>query len=497
MKKIILWTSVIVLLLVLVACNNKIENDFSSENITEQESVNQDSKQENLEESENTTIHFEKISGEKSDVENNSGEYKISKIDLSFLKMENEKENKIYSPLSIKYALKMLEEGTEAEAKTQISNIVGDLGLTKYESNNNMSFANSIFIRDSFKEQVKSSYIDVLKEKYDAEVIFDSFETADNINSWIKDKTLNLIDKLIESVDEEEFLLINALGIDMEWKNKFLEGSWEGCHYEHEDFFWGPVDQLTSNEFDEEKQIVSGMEIKASLNNYDIIEELGEENIRKIVSEEFRKWAKEIKKDDWEAEYFDGDLSDENIENKLIEYLEGNNPEEPWSRGYITELDSNYGRIDYSTDFSLYVDDNIKVFAKDLKEYDGTTLQYVGIMPINESLDSYLTNVDETTISHIISNLKELKTENFKDGVVTKITGYIPKFKFEYELKLKEDLEKLGITDIFQQGKANLTKISDSNEIFITEAKHKATIEFTQDGIKAAAVTIMGRRRSW
>ena len=137
------------------------------------------------------------------------------------------------------------------------------------------------------------------------------------------------------------------------------------------------------------------------------------------------------------------------------------------------------------------------MFAKDLKEYDGTTLQYVGIMPINERLDSYLTNVDETTINYIINNLKELKTENFKDGVVTKITGYIPKFKFEYELKLKEDLEKLGITDIFQQGKANLTKISDNNGIFITEAKHKDTIEFTQDGIKAAAVTMMGRRRCW
>ena len=161
----------------------------------------------------------------------------------------------------------MLEEGTEAEAKTQISNIVGNLGLTKYKSNNNMSFANSIFIRDTFKNQVKLSYIDTLKEYYDAEVIFDSFETADNINSWVKDKTLNLIDKLIESVNEEEFLLINALGIDMEWKNKFLEGSWEGCHYEHEDFYWGPVDQLTSKEFADEKQIVSGMEIRASLNN--------------------------------------------------------------------------------------------------------------------------------------------------------------------------------------------------------------------------------------
>ena len=29
----------------------------------------------------------------------------------------------------------------------------------------------------------------------------------------------------------------------------------------------------------------------------------------------------------------------------------------------------------------MYNDDNIKVFAKDLKTYNQTTLQYVGIMP--------------------------------------------------------------------------------------------------------------------
>ena len=42
-----------------------------------------------------------------------------------------------------------------------------------------------------------------------------------------------------------------------------------------------------------------------------------------------------------------------------------------------------------------------------------------------------------------MSNLKELKAENFKNGVVTKITGFIPKFKFEYELNLKEELKNI------------------------------------------------------
>ena len=39
----------------------------------------------------------------------------LEDFDLRFLQLENEKKNKIYSPLSIKYALAMLNEGTEGE----------------------------------------------------------------------------------------------------------------------------------------------------------------------------------------------------------------------------------------------------------------------------------------------------------------------------------------------------------------------------------------------
>ena len=40
----------------------------------------------------------------------------FSKFDFSFLKFENKKENKIYSPLSIKYTFKMLEEAATGNA---------------------------------------------------------------------------------------------------------------------------------------------------------------------------------------------------------------------------------------------------------------------------------------------------------------------------------------------------------------------------------------------
>ena len=48
-----------------------------------------------------------------------------------------------------------------------------------------------------------------------------------------------------------------------------------------------------------------------------------------------------------------------------------------------------------------------------------------------------------------------------EDGVVTKIVGYIPKFKFNYDLDLKKNLEQLGVKDVFEKGKANLTNITE------------------------------------
>ena len=404
----------------------------------------------------------------------------VSNFDLSFLKLENQKENKEYSPLSIKYALKMLEDGTTDDSKSQISKVVGNTSLTKYNSNNNMSLANALFIRDSFENGIKQNYINTLKTKYNAEVMFDPFSTPQNVNSWVSNKTLKLVDNMVENINQDTvFLLINALGIDMEWENKFLKPDGVYYGYNHENFEWHSSEQVVSYDFDEKKQKVSGMEVIASINNYDIVEEIGEENIRKTVGDEYRKWAKE---------YYT-DLSDKEIEEKLTEYLDGGFHGTYYSKGYIAEIDSNYKQVGFSTDFSLYIDDNVKAFAKDLKEYDGTTLQYIGIMPITEDLDSYIKDSDETEINSIINNLKDLKPENFKEGVVTKIIGNIPKFNFEYELNLKEDIKQLGITDVFEEGKANLTEICDNKEVYITDAVHKANIEFTQDGIKAAAVT--------
>ena len=155
-------------------------------------------------------------------------EFDNSDFSTSFLKMENNKKNMIYSPLSIKYALKMLEEGADGNTKSQIDEVIGKLNLTKYDNIDKvLSLANAVYIRDTYSNYVKDSYTNTLSQKYNAEIKYDSFANAKNVNNWIEYKTLGIIknmlsDNLVQNPNTE-MLLINALAIDMEWASRFQD----------------------------------------------------------------------------------------------------------------------------------------------------------------------------------------------------------------------------------------------------------------------------------
>ena len=115
------------------------------------------------------------------------------------------------------------------------------------------------------------------------------------------------------------------------------------------------------------------------------------------------------------------------------------------------------------------------------------------MMPKNDKLQDFIEDMNAEKASKYISSLKELKKESFKEGVVTKVTGKIPVFKFDYELDLLKDLQSLNIEDVFDINKADLSgMLVEGEKQYIFDAKHKADIEFSNEGIKAAAATAMG-----
>ena len=277
---------------------------------------------------------------------------------------------------------------------------------------------------------------------------------------------------LDDSIQNTISVLINALAIDMEW-NKNIQATYNqrnyDVNYSHEKYSTSiPVIENTYGKVKFNNQDVDSVEFGSSINNYDIVSTLGKDNIKKTITKAYKNWLK--KSENYELAKMNNQLD-------VDKYVEK----------FIKELDSNYKKVETSTDYYFYIDDNVKVFAKNLKTYNGTNLEYVGIMPTKENLSDYIKNTNAKKINNIISKLKTIELNNFEKGKITKITGKVPLFKYEYALQLKEDLQALGITDIFDATKADLSEIGAG--IYVSKAKHKANIEFSNEGIKAAAVT--------
>ena len=54
-----------------------------------------------------------------------------------------------------------------------------------------------------------------------------------------------------------------------------------------------------------------------------------------------------------------------------------------------------------------------------------------------------------------------------------------------------QGLQKLRITNVFDENKADLSNLT-SSDAYITDAKHKSNIEFSNEGIKASSATFIG-----
>ncbi len=78
--------------------------------------------------------------------------------------------------------------------------------------------------------------------------------------------------------------------------------------------------------------------------------------------------------------------------------------------------------------------DDITAITIDLKEYEGTQLEFMALMP-NTNLEQYVDSLTMDKIEEITQNLNS--ASNTKAGVNINI----PKFEFDYDLNLKDNLE--------------------------------------------------------
>ncbi|MBQ3433303.1 hypothetical protein IJG22_03375 [Candidatus Saccharibacteria bacterium] len=307
-----------------------------------------------------------------------------SNVNFSFLKLESNQQNLVYSPLSIRNGLALLSAGASGNTKTEIDTILGDEAIPEYQNDSQTSLANAVFIRDTFKNDVLPSYTSQIQTQYDGEVIYDTFDSSQQMDDWVSNKTFNLINNIgIKPSPGLTMVLANALAIQLDWEHQFNSNNTHG--------------------------------------------------------EEFTK--------------HDG------------------------AKTTVTMMNQHTA----ADDIKYFIDDNIQSITMPLKATADTELEFTAILP-SDGLDNYVKNASTSDIESIINNSISASTP--EAGVAIQM----PKFKYDYKLKFEDDLKAMGMQTAFNQDLADFSNMA-SVPLHVGEAVHKANIDFSEDGIKAAAVT--------
>nr|XP_002732469.1 PREDICTED: leukocyte elastase inhibitor-like [Saccoglossus kowalevskii] len=127
---------------------------------------------------------------------------------------------------------------------------------------------------------------------------------------------------------------------------------------------------------------------------------------------------------------------------------------------------------------NYYHDKSLKCQILELP-YGRSNLSMLIILP--DELDGLL-SLEPMITSKILNNWYS----NLNNTTV-KVT--LPRFKLQSSFSVKAALQKLGVMDLFDEKKADLSGMSTDKELYVSDALHKTFIEVTEEGTKAAAAS--------
>ena len=163
---------------------------------------------------------------------------------LNFLKTVNETDRSsksfIYSPLSITYALGMVNDAAIGKTEEELEQTLGfhqggikavndyckNLidNLPKVDDKVTLNIANAIFLNEKYKlkKQFEKDVADYYDAKAEALNFAETKKSADVINNWCNDKTNGMIKGIIDVTEPTAVsYLLNAIYFKADWASKF------------------------------------------------------------------------------------------------------------------------------------------------------------------------------------------------------------------------------------------------------------------------------------
>ena len=236
MKKNVMWVAIALMMATMMAGCSKSDDEATTPEVNTPEEITPDEPLSN----ENNDLKQISLTRAEQELVKGSNEFAFN----LFRKVTSQK-SEIVSPISITYALGMLNNGAAGETQAEINKVLGfgDTGadgindfcrkmLTEAPNLDKLTkvmIANTIYMNKDY--QLKSDFITKAKNFYDAEPETRDFydgQTMDVINQWASDHTEKMIEKVL---DENSFnpdavsYLLNAIYFKGAWAEKFDKGN--------------------------------------------------------------------------------------------------------------------------------------------------------------------------------------------------------------------------------------------------------------------------------
>lgn len=134
----------------------------------------------------------------------------------------------------------------------------------------------------------------------------------------------------------------------------------------------------------------------------------------------------------------------------------------------------------YSDEFLYLEDEHATGFVK---YYEGRDYAFAALLPNEDiTLQDYIDTISGEQLYNMLSEPQEVMVHT-----------WIPQFEVEYQAELHEVLSQMGIKDLFDASKADLSALGTSSKgnLFVDRVIHKTYIEVSPVGTKAGAATVV------